>query len=420
MKDISILACFGIKTDELENYEIQDLTSTAISLSVKKRRIGISCPNCGETNVRVKDYKQKHYFFRNINGYDVKVFYKQRRYVCPSCSKSFLEKNPFINNQNYKLSSSKIAAILQRLKENLSLKMIADFSGVSVSSVIKVLDKYYEAPVRRLPQILCIDEFMAFNSDSDFKYACLLLNFVTGEIINVIRSRQKKHLYPYFFNLPKEEKENVKILIMDMYKPYKDLAKYYLPNALVVIDPFHFVRYTVKAIDVIRINTMKAYKDDSIPYKMLQKYRRLLLKKGNPNTEKRKRVGILGGIWLNEKEILERLLEYNPDLEKAYELGHTFLHNYSKFDYDGFKNFLRNTIERYKKSLLEDFIQVGETYSNWFKEICNSRLIELNDRNLSNGPIEGANNKIKALKRVSYGLTSFDHLKKRIFLIFDK
>ena len=298
--------------------------------------------------------------------------------------------------------------------------MVADYSGVSVSSVIKVLEKYYEPPVRKLPQVLCIDEFMAFNSDSDYKYACLLLDFTTGEIINVIRSRQKKHLYPFFYNLPKEEKENVKVLIMDMYKPYKDIAKYYLPSALVVIDPFHFVRYTVKAIDVVRINTMKAYNEDSIPYKMLQKYRKVLLKKKNPDGEKRKRVGILGGIWLNEKEILEKLLEYNPKLAEAYELGHSFLHNYSKFDYEGFKNFLRNTIERYKKSSIEDFVNVGDTYANWFKEICNSRIIELNDRNLSNGPIEGANNKIKALKRVSYGLTSFNHLRKRIFLIFSK
>lgn len=420
MKDISILACFGIKTDELENYQIEDLSPTAISLSVTKRRSVVGCLNCGDTNLHVKDYKNKHYFYRNINGYDVKVFYRQRRYFCPSCKKTFLEKNPFINNTNYKLSSSKIATILQRLKDNLSLKTIADYSGVSTTSVLKVLDKYYKVPEKKLPKLLCIDEFMAFNSDSDFKYACLLLDFVTGEVINVIKSRQKKYLYSYFYHLPKEERENVEILIMDMYKPYKELANFYLPNATVVIDPFHFVRYTVKAIDLIRIETMKAYDEDSRPYKMLQKYKKLLLKKDDPKRRERKRIRLLDDAWLTEADVLEKLFEYNYKLEVAYELGHSFLANYSKFDYENFKEFMRMTISRYKNSGIKEFVDVGETYSNWFNEICNSRLFEFDKRHLSNGPIEGTNNKIKALKRVSYGLTNFEHLKKRVFLIFSK
>ena len=37
MKDISILAFFGINTDELESYELEDKDSEAISISVTKR-----------------------------------------------------------------------------------------------------------------------------------------------------------------------------------------------------------------------------------------------------------------------------------------------------------------------------------------------------------------------------------------------
>ncbi len=418
MKDISILACFGINTDELENYQIEDLSPTAISLSVTKRKILVSCPYCGDANPHIKDYKSKHYFYRNINGYDVKVFYRQRRYFCPSCKRTFLEKNPFVNNSNYLLSAAKIYVILERLKEVLSIAQVADYSGVSPSSVIRVLDKYFVAPVKKLPKFLCIDEFMAFNSDSDFKYACLLLNFINGQVINVIRSRKKKHLYSYFFHLPKEERANVEVLIMDMYKPYKDLADHYLPNATVVIDPFHFVRYTVKAIDLVRIKIMKKYKDDSVQYKMLQKYKKLLLKKKEPNIEKRKKVAILNNIYKNEQEILEILFSYSKTLKKAYEIGHAFLANYEKPNYEGFKTFMKTTISIYRNSKIKYFMEVAETYSNWFKEICNSRLFEQDGRHLSNGPIEGTNNKIKALKRVSYGLTNFEHLKKRIFLLF--
>ena len=39
---------------------------------------------------------------------------------------------------------------------------------------------------------------------------------------------------------------------------------------------------------------------------------------------------------------------------------------------------------------------------------------------MSNGIIEGSNNKIKVIKRVSYGYSNFYHLRNRIFYIINK
>ena len=419
MKDISILACFGINTDELENYNVQDNDSNSITLSVSKRKVELSCPGCGVLTSRVKDYKEKTYFFRNINGYDVRVFFHQRRYVCPVCNKTFLEKNPFINNTNYKLSGLKIQTILSRLKEGLSLKLAADYSGVSTSSIIKVLDQYYTPPHRKLSNIICIDEFMSFNSDSRAKYSCLLINFESGNIIDVIRSRKTPWLNKFFGNVPLEQRRNVKYIIMDMYRPYKDVAKWFLPNVTVVIDPFHYVRYIVDAIDIIRIRVMGQYDETQEEYKILKKYKTLLLMKHDGADYRKRKIRILGDIRKSDKELIDMMLSYSDDLKEAYRLGHEFLMSYEKFNYTDFREFMKTTISRYEKTYLDVFNSVANTYSNWFEEICNSRLPVFKDRNLSNGPIEGRNNKIKVLKRISYGLTNFEHLRKRIFLIFE-
>lgn len=419
MKDISILACFGINTDELENYSIEDGDQTSITLSVSKRKIPHPCPECGTLTSRVKDYKNKTYFFRNINGYDVKVFFHQRRYLCPICNKTFLEINPFINNTNYKLSGLKVFTVLARLKEGLSLKLTADYSGVSTTSVIKVLEKYYTPPRRKFPKIICIDEFLSFNSDSKARYSCLIINFESGDIIDVIRSRKTPFLNKFFANVPLEQRRNVEYLIMDMYRPYKDAAKYYLPNATVVIDPFHFVRYSVDAIDSIRIQVMNRYDETHEIYKMLKKYRNLLLMKYDGNVYDKKKIKILGEVWKSDSQLIELMLSYSEELKEAYELGHNFIKTYESFDYLGFKEYMREIINKYENSSLEVFKSVATTYSNWYEEICNSRLSTFKNRNLSNGPIEGRNNKIKVLKRISYGLTNFEHLRKRIFLIFD-
>ena len=57
-------------------------------------------------------------------------------------------------------------------------------------------------------------------------------------------------------------------------------------------------------------------------------------------------------------------------------------------------------------------ISNGETYQHWSYEIKNSLEVPY-----SNGPIEGTNNKIKALKRTTYGMPNFTNFKARIMLL---
>lgn len=49
------------------------------------------------------------------------------------------------------------------------------------------------------------------------------------------------------------------------------------------------------------------------------------------------------------------------------------------------------------------------TFTNWSTEIAN-----IVDENVSNGFIEGSNNKIKVLKRISFGVQNFERFRNRI------
>ena len=63
------------------------------------------------------------------------------------------------------------------------------------------------------------------------------------------------------------------------------------------------------------------------------------------------------------------------------------------------------------KSRLRCFDTFINTLAHWWKEILNYFV----DRETS-GFVEGFNNKIKVLKRRSYGLTNLKHLFQRIYL----
>jgi transposase len=58
-------------------------------------------------------------------------------------------------------------------------------------------------------------------------------------------------------------------------------------------------------------------------------------------------------------------------------------------------------------------MKLGKTYQNWYEEIVNSFESKLDNRF-----VEGYNNKLKGIKRVSYGIKKFSTLKKLIQLKF--
>ena len=68
---------------------------------------------------------------------------------------------------------------------------------------------------------------------------------------------------------------------------------------------------------------------------------------------------------------------------------------------------------------LPEFIEVANTFNHWFPYIVNSFNKDEYGKRMSNGKIEGSNNKIKVIKRVSYGYSDFYHLRNRIMYIFN-
>ena len=67
------------------------------------------------------------------------------------------------------------------------------------------------------------------------------------------------------------------------------------------------------------------------------------------------------------------------------------------------KRILTNWILTAEESNLPEFNPAITAFRDWYKEICNSKLTPI-----TNGFTEGVNNKIKVLKRVTYGMRNFE------------
>lgn len=74
---------------------------------------------------------------------------------------------------------------------------------------------------------------------------------------------------------------------MDLWQPYKDVTKTYFPNAKIIADRFHYVRYAVQAVDTIRKEVQNTLTPEERRY--FKHSRKLLLsRKENLSQEQKK------------------------------------------------------------------------------------------------------------------------------------
>ena len=118
---------------------------------------------------------------------------------------------------------------------------IARNFNLTITEVIKLFDKYCDNLNEKVGEAVYIDEFKNSGNNEISKYACLLVNFDTHKIIDILPSRTLPYLREYFPKQPLFAGNLIKYIITDMYDGYITIAKEYLPNATIAIVPFHYI-----------------------------------------------------------------------------------------------------------------------------------------------------------------------------------
>ena len=99
-----------------------------------------------------------------------------------------------------------------------------------------------------LPKVLSIDEFKG-NSGGQ-KFQAILTDARDHRLFDILPSRNQTDLMQYLLSFP--NRKDVQYLITDMNQVYRDLAVQFFPNAKIVIDKFHVVRYVTWALENVR------------------------------------------------------------------------------------------------------------------------------------------------------------------------
>lgn len=199
-----------------------------------------------------------------------------------------------------------------------------------------------------------------------------------------------------------------------MNAAYDQLTKRVFPNAKIVIDRFHIVKHLNKSFQDFRIKEMKrlaitknkeAYFKLKANWRYLTKNRRLI-----EHTEYKTWRSFRAPKYpyLTEAMMIDRLLNYSPTLQEAYEYFHDISDALREKEPDLFFNLIKELPEH----LDEAFRTKLQGLIKYEEGIRNAMIYPY-----SNGKIEAKNTHIKTLKRVSYGFKSFDNMRTRIFMM---
>ena len=348
-----------------------------------------NCPRCKATTDKIHDYRKQYITDTPILGKIFKWLYHKRRYRCPCCGKRFAEINSFLPRY-HRFTNRIVAYCLNMLKSKCSQKDVATQSGPSQATVgrwMKLLS--FPAP-SKLPEVLSIDEFRG-NAGGE-KFQCIVTDPVNKRIVDILPSRSSCKIIDWI-KMMKNRKE-VKYCVMDMNKVYFDIAKTFLPEAKIVIDKFHVVRYCTWAFENVRKRVQKKLLPQDRKY--FKRSRRLLLARAASLSDE-------------NKQAVDIMLYYSKDLSEAYLLKELF--------YD----FMKSKDSKEALTLLTKFRSYAESFKlpefdacltmlkNWQPHILNAF-----DCTYTNGFTEGINNSIKVIKRVAYGFKNFLNFRTRI------
>ncbi len=367
-----------------------------------------ACYSCGH----VFDGKIIKYGFKtstikipNVSGFNTYLKLKKQRYFCKHCNSTFTLETSVVNRNCFISNNTKLAIALNA-KDKISEKDIAKNHNVSHSTVNRVIDsfyEYYKPTFNYLPKHLCFDEFKSVKSAAG-AMSFIFCDAESGKIIDIVENRRLHVLKDYFLQYSKAARFSVKTIVIDMYSPYISLIKMVFPKAKIIIDKFHILQLFSRALNKTRIKVMNMDKKN---YNKLKKYWKLLLKDNASIDFVNYRYHRSFKNQMREIDIINYLLDLDPELRASYELYHNVRFCIKNKDLDLLIRILNDNTHK-----VSDYMRTSiKTIKKYIAYVGNALKYDFN-----NGVLEGINNKIKVIKRIAFGYKCFYHFKNRILI----
>ena len=372
-----------------------------------------NCDKCGAVNKGTDDIINWG-FDRNclikipkVSNFNTILLLDKQRFYCKHCHSTFSAKTSLVDFHKQISNNTKLSVIMDLMNKG-SEKDISKRNNISTNSTNRILDEISKDKLVKnnglLPEIIGIDEFSA-TKDTISKMAFIIVDQTNKNIFDINNSRKSIDIEKYFKHYSKKERDKVKFITLDLYKPYYKLMHSLFRNAILIPDRFHIVIQARNALDKTRI---KLCIKSNPNYNKLKKYWKLILKDKRKLDKENKKYQNCFRKEMSQYDIVTYLINTNEELYETYQIYQSILYSIDTKNKDIFLSIINGKnlkISRYMKKAIKTFKNMEQYILNAF------------DYEYSNGIVEGTNNVIKQVKHIACGYRKFKHLKARIMLI---
>ena len=361
-------------------------------VTIRYRRDKVACPKCGSMMVRKHGSTFQRKKDRKLRDKIAILTLEKRRFRCLSCGKVFTEPDEVFGSR--RRSTKRLRKYLGERARYQAVSRVAKEEGVSESLVRRcftegtALELGVDGEKPKASKVMGLDEF----SVKKRMFDTTISDLEGRKVLGIVEGCGKTNLEKYFTALPNPEV--VEVVVMDMHEPFRQAVQMCLPKANIVVDKFHVIVHVNQALDKVR--TRLQSKESKGKRWLLFHSRYLLLRRAE-------------SLNYEEQLRLDRLFSFYPELVMAWSLKEGLREWYKSSSRAEAEVSLRHWEESVRKTGLKEFCL--PMFRNWRSEILNYF-----DYHITNGFVEGKNNRIKVIKRMAYGYRNVDNLRRRILL----
>lgn len=366
-----------------------------LAVSVRPARRLSRCSGCGLTAARYDRRPERGWRHLSYGGLRVWLRYAPWRVSCPHCGVHVEELPWSAARARFTYPFEELAAYLAQGTDRTQVSELLGISWQAVGWIIeRVVARKLEPTLLVGLRRIGVDEF---SYRKRHRYLTIVVDHDRRRVVWAAKGRSAETLEHFIGLLTPQQRQQIELVTMDMAAGYIEAVKTHLPNAQIVFDRFHVQQLASQALDEVRREIVRQLRGTESA-KAVKKLRFTLLK----------------GDWHLEAEDRRRLAtlqKTNKPLFRAYLLKELLAEALECDEPDDAETMLHDWLAWAQRCRLEPFRRLARTIRKHLTGI----LAYVQTR-LTNGLVEGLNNKLRLVARRAFGFHSAESLIAMLFL----
>jgi transposase len=332
----------------------------------------------------------------SCGGYRIVLELETRRVNCRRCGGVKLERLDFLaDNPRY---TERFTMDVGRRCSRASVRDVARELGLDWHTVKSLEKQYMRAQLAKAgapsPVVIGVDEI---SIKKRHLYRIVVSDLLARRAIWFGgEDRSEGSLAQFYDELGPQKCRQIRLAVMDMWKPFRNATAAAAPQAAVLFDKFHIMRHLGEALDKVRKAEYARLSGKDRRFIKGQKYT-LLSRREN--------------LTLEGRRSLKLLLAANKRLNTAYLLKERFGQLWSYRSEAWARRFFDNWRASLKWQRLEPYERFADMIERHWDGIASFCRPE---NKVSLGFVEGLNNKIRVFQRRAYGLRDEEYLRLKV------